>query len=273
MKRKGLTFWLVLGAILLISLNLPLPVSRALKSSVRDLLAPLQQLATSYAVRFRGAGDAIRGWGGLPERNRELRRENTLLRQRLVEMDDLRSENLLLRRQLGFLKRAGRRLVAGSVLTRDISGWWQTVRIQHGGSALVRPDLAVMNSEGLVGKTLEVSGLTADVLLISDPACRVAVRVGDAGAFAVLRGQGLSWRGRVLCRVEFINKNIAVEPGDKVVSSGLGGVFPAGIDVGTIESVTLDGNNLHQSAEVRPAADLGDLGVVFVIVPDGEDPP
>jgi len=270
-KRKGWTFWLVLGAILLITLNLPLPVSRAVKSATRDLLAPLQELATSYTRRFKSAGDAIRGWGGLPEKNQELQREVMKLRRKLAVLEDLRRENFLLRQQLDFRRRSERELVPGSVLARDISGWWQTVRIQHGGSPLVRPDLAVMSSEGLVGRVTEVSGRTADVLLISDPACRVAVRIGDKGAFAVLQGRGLSWRGRVVCEAAFINKNISVKKGDVVTTSGLGGVFPAGIEVGVIESVTRDENNLHQSADVRPSADLSDLNVVFIVATEEED--
>lgn len=256
--------------IILITLNLPVPASRSLKNATRDLLAPLQELFSSYSMRLRGAGHAIRGWGGLPEKNQELQQEVMLLRQKLTELDELREQNFILRQQIGFRKRQERRLIACSVLARDISGWWQTVRIQHDGSPLIQPDLAVINDRGLVGKTSEISGRTADVLLISDPGCRVAVQIGGKGAFAILSGQGLSWHGRVLCKLTFINKNIPVQRGDEVFTSGLGGIFPKGIKVGTIESVTLDANGLHQVAEVAPAADLGQLDVVFVVAREPE---
>lgn len=270
MKRKGLIFWLTLGVMLLITFNVPSPLSRLLKSATRDLLAPLQELAASYAIRLRGAGNAIRGWGGLPEKNEELQKEVMLLRQKLTELDALREENFLLRQQLGFMNQQDRRLVAGTVLARDISGWWQTLRIQHNNSPLIQPDLAVINDQGLVGRVNEVSVHTADILLISDPACQVAVQVGEKGAFAILSGQGLSWRGRVLCKLAFIDKNIPIQRGDKVVTSGLGGVFPKGITVGTVENVSLDSNGLHQSAELKPAADLSQLEVVFIIAREPE---
>ncbi len=273
MKRKGLVFWLVLGVMILITLNLPLSVSRALKNATRDLLAPLQELATSYSIRLRGAGDAIRGWGGLPERNQELQQEVMLLRQQLIEFEDIVEENFLLRQQLGFQRRDPRNLIAGSVVARDISGWWQTVRIQHGGSPLIQPDRAVVNYEGLVGRVTEVSGRTADVLLISDPGCRVSVQIGGSeGPYAILSGQGLNWRGRILCKLTFINKNVTVQRGDEVFTSGLGGIFPKGIKVGTLENVTLDQNNLHQSGEVSPAADLGQLDLVFVVANSDANP-
>ena len=273
MKRKGLIFWLTLGVMLLITFNLPSPLSRVLKNATRDLLAPLQELAASYSMRLRGAGNAIRGWGGLPEKNQELQKEVMLLRQKLTELDALREENFLLRQQLGFIRQQDRKLIAGTVLARDISGWWQTLRIQNNNSPLIQPDLAVINDQGLVGRVSDVSVHTADILLISDPACQVAVQIGDKGAFAILSGQGLSWRGRILCKLTFIDKNIQVQRGDAVVTSGLGGVFPKGIMVGSIETVTLDQNGLHQSAEVKPSADLSQLDVVFIIAREPEGTP
>lgn len=270
MKRKSWIFWLGLGVMILITLNFPSPVSRALKHATRDLLAPLQELGASYSIRLRGAGNAIRGWGGLPEKNAELQQEVMLLRQKMTELDELREQNFSFRKQLGFQKRQDRELIAATVLARDISGWWQTVRIKHNGSPLIQRDRAVINDQGLVGRVSDVSGRTADVLLLSDPACRVAVQIGDKGAFAILSGQGLSWKGRILCKLTFIDKNITIDRGDAVHTSGLGGVFPKGIKVGTIETVTLDQNGLHQTAEVVPSADLSQLDVVFVIVDDLE---
>jgi rod shape-determining protein MreC len=225
-------------------------------------------LGTSYSIRLRCAGNAIRGWGGLPEKNAELQQEVMLLRQKMSELDELREQNFLLRQQLGFQQRQNRQLIATTVLARDISGWWQTVRIKHNNSPLIQMDRAVINDQGLVGRISDVSGRTADVLLISDPACRVAVQIGDKGAFAILSGQGLSWRGQILCKLTFIDKDVTIVPGDTVYTSGLGGVFPKGVKVGTIESISLDQNGLHQAAEVAPSADLSQLDVLFVIVDD-----
>lgn len=265
MKRKSWTFWVCVSVVILITLNLPTPVGRAFKGAIRDLLAPLQELVTSYSRRLGNAGDAIRGWGTLPERHEAIQAELVEARRQLVELDELRQENYLLRQQLGFKSRTSWDLVPGKVLARDISGWWQTVRIQLGGNTVVTPNQAVISTDGLVGKVEEVSGKTADVLLISDPACRVAVRIAGKEVFAILQGQGLSWNGRTLCRIEFINKNVEIREGDEVVTSGLGGVFPKGIEVGTILSVETDDNQLYQFGEVVPAVDLSELAHVFVM--------
>lgn len=269
MKRKGWIFWIGFGAVVLTVLNLPGPVSAGLKRGARDVLSPLQSVVAGMSSRLGAAREVLAARGGMPEALRRLREEVAVLEVAAGEAEVLRRENVLLRRSLGFQERTAGRPVAAEVLARDISGWWQTVRVDHGGAEAVRADLAVITSEGLVGKVLDSSRRTADVLLITDPACRVAVRIGEKGAFGILSGLGLSGRGRPGCRVELINKAVRVERGDAVYTTGLGGVFPQGLLVGHLEEVTLDDNGLHQRATVVPAADLGDLRVVFVLTSDG----
>jgi rod shape-determining protein MreC len=272
-KRKSWIFWLGLAAVLFIVASLPAPASAALKHAVRDFLSPLQSLAATAVIRIGAARDAIAARGGLPEQNLRLNQELVQLQNRLLEFEELQRENHLLRQQLGFVPRAPRTPLPAEVIARDISGWWQTLRVHHGGAARVLPDQAVISSEGLVGKVIDASPRTADILLITDPACRVAVHIGDSGAFGILSGQGLSWRGAPVCRLDFINKNISIQRGDRVYSSGLGGVFPKGLLVGTIESVSLDENGLHQHATVIPAANLSDLPVVFILTSQTEGRP
>jgi len=264
-KRNRWTFWLLIGVIVLIAFRLPVPVRQSLKNGTRDLLAPLQELTASYTGRFREAGNAIRARGTLPQRNRELQEEVIRLRNRVTELETLREENFELRQQLGFQARSEWRLAAGMVIARDISGWWQTVRILRPDGLERDRERAVITSDGLVGRLIRVSDRTADVLLISDPGCRVAVQIGSSQAHGILRGQGLSWNGEILCAVEFIDKNRKLNPGDAVVTSGLGGVFPKGVPVGVLEDIHLNENGLHQSATVRPHADLGRLDVLFVV--------
>jgi rod shape-determining protein MreC len=269
-KRKRWTFWLLIGVIILITLNLPVGISRSLKQGTRDLLAPLQQLGATYTSRFREAGNAIRARGTLPQRNRELQKEVIRLQNRVTELEALEEENFLLRQQLNFQQRSTWELAAGIVIARDISGWWQTVRILKPEGLEAETDRAVISSEGLVGRLTDVSEETADVLLISDPSCQVAVRIGDNQTNGILKGQGLSWNVQVFCTVELINKHQRLERGAEVSTSGLGGVFPKGIPVGTLENIQLDENGLHQTATVKPYADLSRLDVLFVV--QGERP-
>lgn len=274
MRRKGWFFWLSLIVIFTVLLNLPFALSRSLKSATRQLLAPLQGLVTTYTDRVKDAGQAIQGWGSKGEENAKLSEELARARHQVQELQRMERENVLLRRQLGFARRFPKRLLACEVLTRDISGWWQTVRVAHGGDPGVLANQAVLTADGLVGKVTDVSLKTCDILLLSDPGCKVSVTIGEnSSAYGVLTGQGLSWRGSVLCRMDLINKNMPVEASDPVYTSGLGGVFPQGILVGYVEEVRIDNTGLYQTALVRPSANLGDLNVLFIITDNEQDPP
>jgi len=151
------------------------------------------------------------------------------------------------------------------VLARSRDGWWQIIRLNKGSSHGISENLAVVSMDGLVGKTVAVSRNTADVLLLSDPSCRVSSRLIRSGSFGIVSGRGPSWQGQVFCRMEFIHKNDEVQPGDEVVTSGLGGVFPPNIPIGYIDRVSMDTSGLYQRADVITRADLSSLRYVFVM--------
>ncbi len=264
-RERGLIPWLLLGLVLVVVLNLPGPATRRVKALVREGFAPLQKALAVFGARSREAGTAIRGVSTAVKENREMAAELVRLRFRLGELQALEDENVELRSQLQFARRAERRLVPCEVISRDLSGWWQVLRLGSGRADGIMDDCAVVSSEGLIGKTVDVSRLAADVLLISDPGCKVAARVARSGAFGIVVGQGVSFRGRPVCRMDFINKDVPIRVGDEVVTSGLGGVFPRGLLVGYVERVYQDDSGLFQHADILPKADLGRLTYVFVI--------
>jgi len=106
----------------------------------------------------------------------------------------------------------------------------------------------------------------------------VSARVVRTGAFGVVSGRGVRANGQVLCRMEFINRNLPAVPGDEVVTSGLGGVFPPGLPIGYVEHVERAPSGLYEEADVLPRADLGRMRYAFVLrraaaPPDAAAPP
>jgi rod shape-determining protein MreC len=265
MGQRNLTVWLGLLALLLAVLNLPPVASQAVKNLVRETIAPLQE-STNRALRGLHEGLAsVRGLGGLVEENRRLSREVVRLLAQQRDNKILQRENEELRRQAGFAVRSANDLVAGEVIARSRDGWWNSVRMNKGAGDGLQADQAVVSMEGLVGKIVAVSERTADVLLLSDPTCRVAAQILRTGSFGLVVGRGPSWDGQVVCRMEFINKNVRIEPGDEVISSGLGGVFPKGLLIGYVDRVYTDRSGLYQYADVISQADLGMLHYVYAV--------
>ena len=270
MRERGFVGWLVLGAILLLVLNLPEPISRQTKASMREGLSPLQGLVSTIGRRFSRAAASIRGIGELATDHQEMFTELTRLQILNQEFKHLERENSELREQLQFTQRTDLALIPAEVIGRDISGWWQTIRLGKGAAERVGLNKAVITPYGLVGRTIDVSVRNSDVLLLSDPSCKVSAQIHRSKATGVLYGQGPSWKGRVICRMDFINKNAAVRVGDEILTSGMGGIFPAGLLIGHVVEVEQDASGLFQHADVLPATDLSALEVVFVL--SEEDP-
>ena len=265
MRQRNLTVWLGLLALLLAVLNLPPSASQAVKNLVRETIAPLQESATRALNSLREGWSSVQGLGGLVEENQRLSREVVRLLAQQRENKVLQRENEELRRQLGFSARAAEDLVAGEVIARSRDGWWSTLRINKGAADGLKADQAVISMDGLVGKTVSVSDRTADILLLSDPTCRVSAQILRTGSFGLVAGRGPSWEGQVVCRMEFINKNVPIVPGGEVITSGLGGVFPKGLLIGYVDRVYTDRTGLYQYADIISQADLGVLHYVFAV--------
>jgi rod shape-determining protein MreC len=271
MRDRSILLWVVLGAVFLVVLNLPDVVSSQAKAMLREGISPLQGALSGFSRWVRESVRSVRGIGGLMRENQQMSAELVRLRNEVRDLQALLQDNAELREQLRFIGQAKRQLTPCEVIARDITGWWETIRLSKGSSDGVSMDMAVITSEGLIGKTVDVSSRTCDVLLISDPVCKVSARIARTGAFGVVEGKGPARSGQAACQMEYINKNVPVLPGDEVVTSGLGGIFPKGLLIGYVDKIYADETGLFQRADIIPKADLGMLTYVFVVAEKGSE--
>jgi rod shape-determining protein MreC len=258
-------FWILLFAFFIALLSLPAVFTERGKGWVREAFAPLQGGMTRFWRGARERASSVQGYKTLQDENQRMAAEMSRLMGEVRELKTLDSENARLREQLDFARRSDRALLPCEVIARNREGWWQSVRVDKGSGQGVARGMAVVSVEGLVGRTVEVSEHTCDVLLISDPACKVAAQVARTGSFGIVAGRGPSWKGQAICRMEFINKNDEIRAGDEVVTSGLGGVYPRGLLVGYVDRVVLDASGLYQYADVVAKADIGKFEYAFVV--------
>lgn len=255
----------ILVALTLLVFFVPGRFSQPIEDGVRTAMAPAQNLLAGLACRVRRTVSAVRGLGGMVQRNQELAEEIVRLQADDRAYETLERENRILRRQLHFYHKSSWELIPCEVIARDLSGWWKSIRINKGSRYGVEESCAVVSPDGLVGRTTSVASQTSEVLLISDPASRISVRLSRTGAFGVIEGGRGNSLGHPLCQMKFISKDVEVQSGDEVVTSGLGGVFPRGISIGYVEEVEFDRSGLYQSASVIPKASLEMLEFVFVV--------
>jgi rod shape-determining protein MreC len=268
-NNRPLIRWVVLGLVLLALLNLPPSLAQGVKSLFREAVRPVQRAVDAVTGPLWASVTAVTRAPAVQRENDALRLERDRLLVQFSRLDAVVEENERLRDLLNLPSRDGARWMAAEVMHRTRDGWWQTARLDRGLAHGIGPNLAVVAPEGLVGKTVAASRNTADVLLLSDPSCRVSARLVRTGSFGIVSGRGPSWEGQVFCRMDFIHKDAAIQPGDEVVTSGLGGVFPPNIPIGVVDRVYTDVTGLYQYADVITRADLSALRFLFAVQPDG----
>ena len=229
---------------------------------VVTLTAPIQ------GVVSRASGGLKRVWYGyvyfvgLRESTDELRRENERLRGELAADWELAAENARLREMLAFQKQTEATHLAATVIAADSSSFAEGFRIDRGSYHGVGPNMAVITPNGVVGRVVEVSLLHSDVQRITDARSAVPVRVQRTRAQGVLEGLAEG-----LCHMKYVARADDVEPGDIVITSGLGGIFPKGLVVGTVVSAQKKEFGVLQEVRVAPAVDFRRLPEeVFVVV-------
>ena len=238
------------------------------ESLVVGITAPVQKVVWGI---IGGAGSVWRGYFylvGLEKENKDLKRELQELKLQMNRYREADLANERLRALLNFKKSIATPLLPAQLVAFDPSGWFQTILIDKGRNDGVVLDMAVVSAEGLVGRVIGVGNHHAKVLLILDGNSAVDAYIQRSRARGVLVGLG-----RELCLLKYVQRNEDVQVGDKVISSGMGGVFPKGLLVGTVQEVVRASSGLFQRVEVEPAVNFSRLEEVLVVIqPPPEQP-
>lgn len=275
MRENRFIFWLI-ALLIVVALNLPLPATWAVRAGMRDSVAPFQNTMSlvSHYMRsmFSGLGNSTK----IVLEKQKLEIEIAKLHGRLLQLEQFEAENKALRQQLGFAVLSPRKLLLCEVISRgDISGWWHTLRLNKGSNSGVKNGMAVISTDGLIGRVSNVTKLSCDVLLIVDPSCKVACKVVRNGAFGIMQGSGISMDGGISLEMlaslkpallNYVSTQYALQSGDVIHTSGLGNLFPEGLPVGKLGAVKMDPSGLYQQAEVIPCANIDRLKYAFVVI-------
>lgn len=237
-------------------------VNDAFLTGFSEVQGFVSRLGASTAGFFRGLFDFRK----LQEENRELLKEladRENLRHQVLE---LQKENYRLREMLDFKERKDYELLPAEVIARDPSNWFETITVNRGSLHGVKKNMAVITSQGLVGNILKVSRTSSRVLLLTDSRRAVSALVmrsrepGDVGIVEGSSGESVS------LRMTNLPPEANIQPGDTIISSGLGGIFPKGLVIGTVLETGLDQYGLLQQAVVLPAVNFNRLEEVFIVM-------
>jgi rod shape-determining protein MreC len=199
--------------------------------------------------------------------NEILKMENQRLRKLNQAANQLQMENVQLRGMLEFKETSKHRLLAAQVIGKDTSPYFKVLRITiDRGTAKVKPGMAVVTNEGLVGQVEATWDTYSDVLLAVDPKSSIDVIIERNKSRGLLKGTGDS--SRYECKIEYLLKTDEVQIGDKVVTSGMDRQFPEGVEVGKVSKIKKREFGLFQEVWVQPTVDFSRVKDVFVMVAD-----
>ncbi len=199
--------------------------------------------------------------------NASLKTEASRLRAENQALRGIEGENLRLKAALGYQNESPFTLVTARVIGRPVTNWWNTLEVDKGSADGLTADMCVLTPEGLVGKVIRAADHVSTVLLITDESCKVAASVEggkEQGIIRVeVRGERATNSLQPRMTLNFVSKFAALQPGQKVSTSGAGQVYPPGVTIGKIvdfKSRELDGQGI-----VEPTVDFVTLSDVFVV--------
>lgn len=242
----------------IVFLGQPTRVSARLHMIFVQLCTPLVELGDSIPF--------VQSRRLLARQNEQLRHDNDLLRQEVRALSETGRENLRLRQLLDFKQHSAFHVVTARVIGRDTSNWWKSLQIDRGSNDGLADNMAVLNADGLIGKTISVTRSQARVLLITDSNCKVAGLLQDTRGPGVVSGVGTAFAVSPRLMMTYVNRDARVAPGESVITSGLGGVFPKGILIGATTRARINKQTgMYQDVDITPAVDFRRLEEVLVI--------
>lgn len=202
----------------------------------------------------------------LEKKLKDANNELAELKARSSVAQDVSAENERLRELLEIKEsNAGDwEMVAASVAGREIDNWYERLLINKGSADGIEENMAVVNEDGLVGRTVNVTRNTSEVLLIIDAMGALGGMLQESQVPGVLEGIG---GGKGLLTMSNLPFDANIQLNDVVVTSGEGGVFPAGLLVGTVVKVSDSVDGLSRQAVVEPFCDFNSIETVLVMIP------
>lgn len=238
---------------------------------VSDVSGWVSSVVSSPVKAVSGGYEAVSGLLNTYKENQALTEKVDDLAQAKVQLQTLQAENRALKDQLQIENTlTDYKVVNAVVISRSPSNWQSQLIVNKGSNAGIKKGMSVMGSGGLIGRVSEVNTTNAKVELLSDDsqvADRFAIRVANKNG-DVVDGIVTSFnQEKNLIVMGQITSDVALEKGDLVTTSGLGGVTPAGLYVGKVQKVSQDDYGLSKKIYIKPATDFNNIPVVSVAIP------
>lgn len=233
------------------------------ENAASNLVMPIQNGLTYLKNKISGNHTFFTDINNLQDENKQLKEKNSELEQSLRELENIKTQNETLKEYLNLTEKYGEyKTIPGYVINKDISNYAKTIVINLGENDGVEENMTVIGDQGLVGHVISVTATTAKVQTIIDTASSVSCSMSTTKDSIVCKG---TLEDKSSLRAMYIPTEANIIQGDSIETSGLGGIYPKGIHIGTVKKVTNTQNMTDRYALVETAVDFNKLDTVLVI--------
>ncbi|MDR2366775.1 MAG: rod shape-determining protein MreC [Deltaproteobacteria bacterium] len=250
---------LVIACLALLSLSVRNRSNTALNRGSLEVVGPVGSFMDGLAGWVEGVWLSYFQLIGVKEENESLKRVVDRQGRQIVQLTEDRTANERLRRLLNFKITAEGDYKGAKIVAWDPGPWYQSMVIDLGSQDGVPLNAPVVTEAGVVGRVVEITPNFSKVLLITDSGSGIDAFVQRNRVHGLLSGHG---GGQMT--LDYVRKADDVRPGDMVVTSGLDGIFPAGLSVGSVTLVDKKSLGLFLEAQINPSVDLNGLEEVLV---------
>jgi rod shape-determining protein MreC len=266
-KRSGqLRFFLLFGCLLTAILVLIISMADRKEFTVLhkfglEVIGPFQTAISKVSNYSGSIRQKYVDLLSVREENEQLRQELLQYRTANIEYREALATNVRLQKLLELKESLPPPTLTAEIVGKDPSLWFRTLTINRGSSDGVQKGMPVVTVEGVVGQILTSSPNYSKVLLATDPNSAVDVITQKTRVHGIVKGLGRDAFG-----LNYVFKSAVVEKGDFVLTSGLGGVFPKGLMVGSVLEITNSRRGMFQKIEIEPAVDFSQLEHLIIIM-------
>lgn len=234
-----------------------------LESAASAIINPIQRVFVDLKNKIQGNSVYFSEMEQIIAENEELKKKNSELETVLREFEMLKAENTTLQEYMNLTdKYSSYQTIPAYVINKDVSNYSSTLVLNVGTNDGIRENMTVIADKGLVGHVISVSEKTCKVQVIIDSASTVSASISTTNESIICKG---TLENDQILRASYIPTGAELIQGDSVYTSGIGGIYPKGIVIGSIKEIITTSNITDRYAIVEPAVDFSKIDTVLII--------
>lgn len=237
-----------------------------LESAVSAVVTPVQSFVTGVYNSARSGIEKRATLAELDQQLAELTERNRQLEATVAQMSELQKENDRLRGLLGVTTTSPeQKYIAAKVIAKESGGWFVTFTVDKGENDGVKKDDPVLNDAGLIGRVMDVKAGSCTVISIIDSRAAVAGMVERTRDNGICHGSLFVNDNDEMLRMNYLPTGSELNTGDRVITSGLDGIYPKGLLIGTVRSISRDSGEDDRYVVLNTAADFAHIEDVLIL--------